>query len=191
MSEPLVCLVILDGWGLAAPGPGNAVELAATPVFDALWTAYPHTQLAASGKAVGLPEGQMGNSEVGHTNLGAGRVVRQDLVRIDDDIESGAFFRNPVLVEACHRGRAGALHLLGLVSDGGVHSHLRHLHALQELAVREGVEHVCVHAFTDGRDTSPTGGAGYLADVPGVATVCGRYYAMDRDKRLRPRQARV
>ncbi len=183
MSEPLVCLVILDGWGIAPPGPGNAVELAATPVFDGLWAAYPHTQLAASGKAVGLPEGQMGNSEVGHTNLGAGRVVRQDLVRIDDDIESGEFFRNPVLVDACHRGRAGALHLLGLVSDGGVHSHLRHLHALQELAAREGVEHVHVHAFTDGRDTSPTGGAGYLAEVPGVATVCGRYYAMDRDKR--------
>jgi 2,3-bisphosphoglycerate-independent phosphoglycerate mutase len=183
MSEPLVCLVILDGWGIAPPGPGNAVELASTPVFDRLWADYPHTRLDASGRAVGLPEGQMGNSEVGHTNLGAGRVVRQDLVRIDDDIESGAFFENPVLVEACERGRAGALHLLGLVSDGGVHSHLRHLHALQELAARQGVEHVHVHAFTDGRDTSPTGGAAYLADVRDVATVAGRYYAMDRDRR--------
>jgi 2,3-bisphosphoglycerate-independent phosphoglycerate mutase len=183
MSEPLVCLVILDGWGLAPPGPGNAVELARTPVFDRLWATYPHTQLAASGRAVGLPDGQMGNSEVGHTNLGAGRVVRQDLVRIDDDIESGAFFENPVLVEACERGRAGALHLLGLVSDGGVHSHVRHLRALQELAGRQGVERVFVHAFTDGRDTSPTGGAGYLEGIPGVATVAGRYYAMDRDRR--------
>jgi 2,3-bisphosphoglycerate-independent phosphoglycerate mutase len=183
MSEPLVCLVILDGWGLAPPGPGNAVELARTPVFDRLWSTYPHTELAASGRAVGLPDGQMGNSEVGHTNLGAGRVVRQDLVRIDDDIESGAFFENPVLVEACERGRAGALHLLGLVSDGGVHSHVRHLRALQELADRQRVGHVFVHAFTDGRDTSPTGGAGYLEGIPGVATVAGRYYAMDRDRR--------
>jgi 2,3-bisphosphoglycerate-independent phosphoglycerate mutase len=183
MSEPLVCLVILDGWGLAPPGPGNAVELARTPVFDRLWSTYPHTELAASGRAVGLPDGQMGNSEVGHTNLGAGRVVRQDLVRIDDDIESGAFFENPVLVEACERGRAGALHLLGLVSDGGVHSHVRHLRALQELADRQRVGHVFVHAFTDGRDTSPTGGADYLEGIPGVATVAGRYYAMDRDRR--------
>jgi 2,3-bisphosphoglycerate-independent phosphoglycerate mutase len=183
MSEPLVCLVVLDGWGIAPPGPGNAVELAQTPVFDRLWAEYPHTQIAASGRAVGLPDGQMGNSEVGHTNLGAGRVVRQDLVRIDDDIESGAIFENPVLVEACRRGRDGALHLLGLVSDGGVHSHVRHLRALQELAARQGVEHVFVHAFMDGRDTSPTGGAGYLEGVAGVATVSGRYYAMDRDRR--------
>ena len=125
----------------------------------------------------------MGNSEVGHTNLGAGRVVRQDLVRIDDDIESGAFFENPVLVDACRKARGSALHLLGLVSDGGVHSHLRHLRALIELASREDVEHVHVHAFTDGRDTSPHGGAEYLDGLPGVATVVGRYYAMDRDRR--------
>ena len=183
MTSPLVCLVILDGWGLAPPGPGNAVELADTPAFDRLWAAYPHTQLDASGRAVGLPDGQMGNSEVGHTNLGAGRVVRQDLVRIDDDIESGAFFENPVLVDACRKARGSALHLLGLVSDGGVHSHLRHLRALIELASREGVEHVHVHAFTDGRDTSPHGGAEYLDGLPGVATVVGRYYAMDRDRR--------
>ncbi len=183
MTSPLVCLVILDGWGLAPPGPGNAVELADTPTFDRLWAAYPHTQLDASGRAVGLPDGQMGNSEVGHTNLGAGRVVRQDLVRIDDDIESGAFFENPVLVDACRKARGSALHLLGLVSDGGVHSHLRHLRALIELASREDVEHVHVHAFTDGRDTSPHGGAEYLDGLPGVATVVGRYYAMDRDRR--------
>ena len=183
MTSPLVCLVVLDGWGLAPPGPGNAVELADTPTFDRLWAAYPHTQLDASGRAVGLPDGQMGNSEVGHTNLGAGRVVRQDLVRIDDDIESGAFFENPVLVDACRKARGSALHLLGLVSDGGVHSHLRHLRALIELASREDVEHVHVHAFMDGRDTSPHGGAEYLDGLPGVATVVGRYYAMDRDRR--------
>ena len=183
MSEPLVCLVILDGWGLAPPGPGNAVELASTPVFDGLWERFPHTRLDASGRAVGLPEGQMGNSEVGHTNLGAGRVVRQDLVRIDDDIASGAFSQNPVLVDACDRGRNGALHLLGLVSDGGVHSHIDHLLALIEMAHGRGVEHVHVHAFTDGRDVSPTSGAGFLERVPGVATVAGRYYAMDRDRR--------
>jgi 2,3-bisphosphoglycerate-independent phosphoglycerate mutase len=183
VSEPLVCLIILDGWGLAPPGPGNAVELASTPVFDRLWTRYPHSTLDASGRAVGLPEGQMGNSEVGHTNLGAGRVVRQDLVRIDDDIESGAFAENPVLVDACERARGSALHLLGLVSDGGVHSHIRHLQALLDLARARGVERVHVHAFTDGRDVSPTSGAGFLDQVAGVATVSGRYYAMDRDRR--------
>jgi 2,3-bisphosphoglycerate-independent phosphoglycerate mutase len=183
MSAPLVCLVVLDGWGLPRPGPGNAVDLAETPAFDRLWATFPHTQLDASGRAVGLPEGQMGNSEVGHTNLGAGRVVRQDLVRIDDDIESGAFFENDVLLAACRAARGSALHLLGLVSDGGVHSHLRHLEALIEMGRREGVERVHVHAFTDGRDTSPHGAASYLDGIPGVATVVGRYYAMDRDKR--------
>jgi 2,3-bisphosphoglycerate-independent phosphoglycerate mutase len=183
MSEPLVCLVILDGWGLAEEGPGNAVRLARTPVFDALWDRYPHSTLEASGRAVGLPDGQQGNSEVGHTNLGAGRVVRQDLVRIDDDIASGAFARNSVLVDACERARGSALHLLGLVSDGGVHSHIDHLLALIELAAGHGVEHVHVHAFTDGRDVSPTSGAGFLERVPGIATVCGRYWAMDRDNR--------
>jgi 2,3-bisphosphoglycerate-independent phosphoglycerate mutase len=183
VTAPLVCLVVLDGWGLAPPGPGNAVDLADTPTFDRLWAEYPHTQLEASGGAVGLPEGQMGNSEVGHTNLGAGRVVRQDLVRIDGDIESGAFFENAVLVDACRAARGSALHLLGLVSDGGVHSHVRHLRALIELAGQQTVEHVHVHAFTDGRDTSPHGAAGYLDGIPGVATVAGRYYAMDRDRR--------
>jgi 2,3-bisphosphoglycerate-independent phosphoglycerate mutase len=182
MNGP-VCLVVLDGWGLAPPGPGNAVELAKTPTFDRLWADYPHTALAASGRAVGLPDGQMGNSEVGHLNLGAGRVVRQDLVRIDEEIESGAFFDNPALVAACDRAQGRTLHLLGLVSDGGVHSHIDHLLALLRLADRRGVERVAVHAFTDGRDVSPTSGAGFVERIPHVATVAGRYYAMDRDRR--------
>ena len=182
MTAP-VCLVVLDGWGLAAPGPGNAVDLADTPVFDRLWAAGPRTTLAASGRAVGLPEGQMGNSEVGHLNLGAGRVVLQDLVRIDEDVASGGIYRNQALLDACARGRGAALHLVGLVSDGGVHSHIRHLHALIEMARREGVERVHVHAFTDGRDVSPTSGAGFLDEVPDLATVCGRYFGMDRDRR--------
>jgi 2,3-bisphosphoglycerate-independent phosphoglycerate mutase len=183
MNRPLVCLVVLDGWGLAPPGPGNAVELADTPTFDRLWAQYPHTTLGASGRDVGLPDGQMGNSEVGHTNLGAGRVVLQDLVRIDEEIESGAFETNSVLLEACRRAQGSALHLMGLVSDGGVHSHISHLQALIKLAWRQGVEHVHVHAFTDGRDVSPTSGAGFLEQLDEVATVCGRYWAMDRDNR--------
>jgi 2,3-bisphosphoglycerate-independent phosphoglycerate mutase len=178
-----VCVVVLDGWGLAPPGPGNAVDLARTPVFDRLWAESPCTTLEASGRAVGLPDGQMGNSEVGHLNLGAGRVVLQDLVRISDDVESGAFFENPVLREACAIGRGRALHLLGLVSDGGVHSHIDHLMALLELARREGVERVYVHAFTDGRDVSPTSGAEFISRVQHLATVVGRYWAMDRDHR--------
>src|SRR5256886_11966934 len=130
---PAVCLVILDGWGLAEPGPGNAVSLASTPVFDELWSAYKHTQLNASGRAVGLPDGQMGNSEVGHLNLGAGAVVRQDLTRIDDAIADGSLARNEVLLRACEEGRrAGRLHLLGLVSDGGGHSGFEHRRALIE-----------------------------------------------------------
>jgi 2,3-bisphosphoglycerate-independent phosphoglycerate mutase len=178
-----VCLVVLDGWGLAPPGPGNAVELASTPVFDRLWADNPHTTLAASGRAVGLPDGQMGNSEVGHLNLGAGRVVLQDLVRIGEDVADGGIRRNPALLEACARGRGAALHLIGLVSDGGVHSHIDHLLALIEMAAAEGVERVHVHAFTDGRDVSPTSGAGFLQQVPHLATVCGRFYGMDRDRR--------
>ena len=182
MSGP-VCLVVLDGWGLAAAGPGNAVELADTPVFDALWAAGPATTLAASGRAVGLPDGQMGNSEVGHLNLGAGRVVLQDLVRIGEEVADGRFFQNPVLREACAGARSSALHLVGLVSDGGVHSHIDQLLALIELAGRERVERLHVHAFTDGRDVSPTSGAGFLERVPHLATVCGRFYGMDRDRR--------
>ena len=184
MTEPLVCLVILDGWGLAPPGPGNAVELASTPVFDALRAAYPHTRLDASGKAVGLPEGQMGNSEVGHTNLGAGRVVRQDLVRIDDDLESGAFFENPCSSTPAGERAARRCTCSGSCPTAACTATCGICAACIELADRQGVERVHVHAFTDGRDTSPTGGAGYLEGIPGVATVCGRYYAMDRDRRF-------
>ena len=192
MSVPSVCLVILDGWGLAPPGPGNAVELADTPVFDELWARYPHTRLTACGRAVGLPDGQMGNSEVGHLNLGAGQIVRQDLTRIDDAVEDGSFARNEALRAACAAGReSGRLHLLGLVSGGGVHASMDHLRACIELAAAEGVPDVVLHAFTDGRDTLPDSGAAYLATVEGwlsehggrVATLGGRYYAMDRDRR--------
>jgi 2,3-bisphosphoglycerate-independent phosphoglycerate mutase len=184
-----VCLVILDGFGLAEPGPGNAVELADTPVFDELWETYPHSTMTAWGPAVGLPEGQMGNSEVGHLNLGAGAVVKQDITRIDDEVADGSFAQNAVLREACRAaGPDGHLHLLGLVSAGGVHASMDHLRALVELAGREGVGDVVLHAFTDGRDTSPDSGAGYLAEVESwggvrVATVTGRYFAMDRDRR--------
>jgi 2,3-bisphosphoglycerate-independent phosphoglycerate mutase len=181
-----VCLIVLDGWGLAEPGPGNAVSLADTPVFDALWREYPHTTLTACGRAVGLPDGQMGNSEVGHLNLGAGAVVRQDLVRIDDAIADGTLARNDVLLDALPAG--GRVHLLGLVSDGGVHSSLTHLRALIALAQQRGVAETIVHAFTDGRDTLPHAGAGYLAELdatPGarVGSLIGRYWAMDRDRR--------
>jgi 2,3-bisphosphoglycerate-independent phosphoglycerate mutase len=180
------CLVVLDGWGLAPAGPGNAVSLARTPTFDELWETYPHTTLTAHGKAVGLPEGQMGNSEVGHLNLGAGSVVRQDLVRIDDAIASGELASNPVLRDAF--ADASRVHLLGLVSDGGVHSSLEHLRALIALGVELQAPDVVVHAFTDGRDTLPHAGAGYLAELDAidgarVGSVIGRYFAMDRDRR--------
>jgi len=188
---PSVCLVVLDGWGLAQPGPGNAISLAHTPVFDRLWRDCPHTTLRACGRAVGLPEGQMGNSEVGHLNLGAGAVVRQDLVRIDDAIADGSLAANPVLLAALED--AERVHLIGLVSDGGVHSSLEHLLALIALtrarthAGGDGRE-VIVHAFTDGRDTLPHAGAGYLARLDATAgarvgSVVGRYWAMDRDRR--------
>ena len=185
MTFERAVLIVLDGWALADPGPGNAVELADTPVFDELWESFPHTTLTAWGEAVGLPEGQMGNSEVGHLNLGAGTIVKQDLLRIDEAIEDGSFFENEVLRDACRTDR---LHLLGLVSDGGVHASMRHLKALIELARQQGVEDVVIHAFTDGRDTNPNTGADFIAEVEGwegarIATVIGRYYAMDRDKR--------
>jgi 2,3-bisphosphoglycerate-independent phosphoglycerate mutase len=180
-----VAFVVLDGWGLAPPGPGNAVELADTPVFDDLWAGWPHTTLTAWGPAVGLPEGQMGNSEVGHLNLGAGAVVKQDLLRIDESIADGSFFENEALRAACQAER---VHLLGLVSAGGVHASMDHLRALIELAARERVPDLVLHVFTDGRDTLPDSGAGYVAEVESwggarIATVTGRYYAMDRDKR--------
>jgi 2,3-bisphosphoglycerate-independent phosphoglycerate mutase len=190
---PSLALVVLDGWGLAPPGPGNAVSQAATPVFDELWSRFPHSTLSASGRDVGLPEGQMGNSEVGHLNLGAGAVVQQDLTRIDDAVADGTFFDNPVLQAACEAARSGPrgrLHLMGLVSDGGVHSGWGHIEACIELAAREGVPDLVVHAFTDGRDTQPKAGAGYLAELERwlkhagrIGTVCGRFYAMDRDRR--------
>jgi 2,3-bisphosphoglycerate-independent phosphoglycerate mutase len=182
VTYPAVCLVVLDGWGLAPPGPGNAIDLAQTPVFDELWARYPHTQLTACGAAVGLPEGQMGNSEVGHLNLGAGAVVKQDLTRIDEAVANGELGAGEAIRAAF--GGFERVHLIGLVSDGGVHSSLEHLGALLALA---GDQDVVVHAFTDGRDTSPHGGAGFLAQVdawPGrVGSVIGRYYAMDRDRR--------
>jgi|CZKG01.1.fsa_nt_gi 2,3-bisphosphoglycerate-independent phosphoglycerate mutase len=186
LPAPRACLIVLDGWGLAEPGPGNAVSLAHTPVFDELWEAYPHTSLTAWGRAVGLPEGQMGNSEVGHLNLGAGAVVRQDLVRIDDAIADGSLAQNETLRAAF--SDAPRVHLLGLVSDGGVHSSLEHLRALIALGRSLAVKDLVVHAFTDGRDTLPHAGAGFLRElerVPGarVGSVVGRYWAMDRDRR--------
>jgi 2,3-bisphosphoglycerate-independent phosphoglycerate mutase len=190
MTVPSVCLVVLDGWGLAPEGPGNAVALADTPVMDRIWAEHPHTTLTACGEAVGLPEGQMGNSEVGHLNLGAGAVVPQDLARIDRAVEDGTLGESEVLRELMDG--AERLHLIGLVSDGGVHSSDRHLKALIELAASWDVPEVVVHAFTDGRDTSPKGGEKFLAEVEGwardagnarVGSVIGRYFAMDRDGR--------
>ena len=192
LPAPCACLIVLDGWGLSEPGPGNAVSLARTPVFDELWETFPHTTLTACGGAVGLPEGQMGNSEVGHLNLGAGAVVRQDLVRIDEAIADGSLMENEAL-RAAFAGAGGAdpparVHLLGLVSDGGVHSSLEHLLALIGMARGLGVEDLVVHAFTDGRDTLPHAGAGFVSELdrmPGVrlGSVIGRYWAMDRDRR--------
>jgi len=188
-----LCLVILDGWGLAPASPGNAVAQARTPTFDEIWGRYPRTTLSTSGRDVGLPDGQMGNSEVGHLNLGAGAVVKQDLARIDDAIADGSLFENEALLAACEAARRsprGRLHLLGLVSDGGVHSGWEHIEALIELAAQEGVPDLVVHAFTDGRDTLPRSGPGYIAELERwlrhagrIATVSGRYYAMDRDRR--------
>lgn len=188
---PAVALIVLDGWGLAPPGPGNAVEQANTPVFDDLIARYPDATLRTSGRDVGLPEGQMGNSEVGHLNLGAGAIVNQDLTRIDIAIENGEFARNEALRGACAVAReSGRLHVIGLVSDGGVHSSMEHLDALLKLAAAEGVPDVVVHAFTDGRDTLPKSGAGFVARLEGflpsnarVGSVSGRYFAMDRDRR--------
>ena len=189
--KPLI-LMILDGWGKAPAGPDNAVTAARTPVLDGLFASCPHALLECSGLAVGLPEGQMGNSEVGHTNIGAGRVVYQELTRITKSIRDGDFFENPVLLEAVRRAkeRNGTVHLMGLLSDGGVHSHIDHLFALLELCRREGVQ-PCVHSFLDGRDTPPESGRGYLrqleqrlAETGGcMGVIAGRFYAMDRDKR--------
>ena len=194
VTRPPVVLVVLDGWGLSKDPDHNAILLGRTPAYDELLERYPYGSLITSGAAVGLPEGQMGNSEVGHMNLGAGRIVYQDLSRIDNSIRDGDFFSNEALLAATARCADGrhALHLVGLVSDGGVHSHLRHLVALIDLARRQGVTRLFVHALTDGRDTAPTGAADYLPAVESamresgvgrIASVVGRYYAMDRDKR--------
>jgi len=190
--KPLV-LVILDGWGFRAETAANAIALARKPTYDRLLRDYPNILLHTSGKYVGLPEGQMGNSEVGHLNIGAGRIVHMDITRIDQMIQSGEFFRQPVLVDAMKHAREGRrLHLFGLVSDGGVHSHQTHLYALLKMAKQNGVDRVFVHAFMDGRDTLPTSGAGFLEQLEqkmreyncgAIATVNGRYYAMDRDRR--------
>jgi 2,3-bisphosphoglycerate-independent phosphoglycerate mutase len=190
VTVPSVCLVVLDGWGLAPDGPGNAVALADTPVFDRLWADRPHTTLTAKGEAVGLPAGQMGNSEVGHLNLGAGAIVPQDLARIDAAVADGTLGEN----ETLQRGLRGAerVHLIGLVSTGGVHSSEEHLKALIRLAAEWNVPDLVIHAFTDGRDTSPTSGAASVAGIEAVCrelgtgrigSVIGRYYAMDRDQR--------
>jgi 2,3-bisphosphoglycerate-independent phosphoglycerate mutase len=187
-TYPHLALVVLDGWGCAPPGPGNAVELAQTRVFDRLWATYPHTTLNASGEAVGLPPGQMGNSEVGHLTIGSGRVLFQDLMRVNKAIQEGSFFENAALRSAFARARERGVnvHLLGLVSYGGVHSHIDHLRAVLDLARREGMDQrTFIHAFTDGRDVSPTAAVDDLAELPAdrIATVVGRYYAMDRDQR--------
>jgi 2,3-bisphosphoglycerate-independent phosphoglycerate mutase len=192
-KQPLL-LMILDGWGINPRRENNAIAQARTPNMTGLCAAYPCTDIGTSGLSVGLPPGQMGNSEVGHLNIGAGRTVYQDLTRISKAIDDGDFFTNPVLLDCIARARAasGRLHLAGLLSDGGVHSHNTHLYALLELARREGLQEVFVHCLLDGRDTPPKSGADYLAQLEGeiarigvgrIATVIGRYYAMDRDNR--------
>ncbi len=192
MAKRPAVLVVLDGWGYRPEREGNAIALASTPTWDALLSRAPNTLLDASGLAVGLPEGQIGNSEVGHLNLGAGRVVMQDLVRISQAIREASFFRNEAFVAACRavRKSGGTLHLLGLLGKGGVHAVDTHLFALIDLAERERVDRVVVHSLTDGRDTMPTSGAGYMRDLldhahgrARVACVGGRYFGMDRDKR--------
>ncbi|MCK4404388.1 MAG: 2,3-bisphosphoglycerate-independent phosphoglycerate mutase [candidate division Zixibacteria bacterium] len=190
----MILLLVMDGYGLSPQKEGNAIAFASKPHLDEIFVKYAYTTLGASGLDVGLPEGQMGNSEVGHLNLGAGRVVYQEITRIDKAIEEKAFFENPVLVAGMEttKQRDASLHLLGLVSDGCVHSSPNHLYALLELAKEKKVKKVFVHAFLDGRDTSPTAGAGYIQElldkfkelgIGKLATVAGRYYAMDRDKR--------
>jgi 2,3-bisphosphoglycerate-independent phosphoglycerate mutase len=187
-----VILLVLDGWGYRAEREGNAIAMANVPMWDKLWAHAPKTLLEASEEAVGLPCGQMGNSEVGHLNLGAGRVVKQDLVRINDAIKDGSFYRNPAFVNACRRviSNGGTLHLVGLIGSGGVHAIDTHLLALLELAEREGVPRVAIHAMLDGRDTMPRSGLGFLEELmrfakdrAKIGSVGGRYYGMDRDHR--------
>ena len=194
MKDKLMMLMILDGFGINENEQGNAVKLAKTPNIDKLMKTCPTTQIHASGLAVGLPEGQMGNSEVGHTNIGAGRIVYQELTKITKSIEDGDFFSNEALnkaIENCKKNNS-KLHIMGLLSDGGVHSHNRHLYAILELAKRKDFENVYIHCFMDGRDTPPTSGEGYIAKleekikekgIGKIATISGRFYSMDRDKR--------
>lgn len=194
IDDTPVLLVILDGWGYGKKSETNAVHMAATPNLDNWTGRYPFTTLVAHNGAVGLPAGQMGNSEVGHLNIGAGRIVYQDLTRINLAIDSGEFFKNATLIQTIGQVRTAgaALHLLGLVSDGGVHSHIKHLTALVAMAAGQGLDRIFIHAFMDGRDTPPQSGAGYIRDLQQeltrigrgrIATICGRYYAMDRDLR--------
>ncbi len=185
--------MILDGWGIATNPEVSAIAKAKTPFIDSLFERYPHSKLEASGLAVGLPEGQMGNSEVGHMNIGAGRIVYQDLVKINNAVKNGDLSNNPILAQAFSnaKARGGKVHFIGLVSDGGVHSHLDHLKGLCDAAKANGVQQAFIHAFTDGRDTDPKGGVAYLRDLEAhlehstgkIASVIGRYYAMDRDHR--------
>ena len=192
MNLPLV-LIILDGWGYAPPSKANAIALARKPNYDRLLTEYPNTLIHTSGRFVGLPQGQMGNSEVGHLNIGAGRIVYMDITKVDLMIEKGDLYSNPILMEAMKNARSGGrqLHLCGLLSDGGVHSHQNHLYALLRMAKQSGVDRTYVHCFMDGRDTLPTNGAVYLQQLQQkmrefggkIASVSGRYYAMDRDKK--------
>src|SRR5579859_5685194 len=198
--KPIV-LTVLDGWGYRAESAGNAIALARKPTYDALLQKFPNTLIHTSGPFVGLPEGQMGNSEVGHLNIGAGRIVHMDITRIDLMVQNGELFKHPVLLDAMKPARSGErrLHLFGLISDGGVHSQQSHLYALLKMAKQNGADRVFVHAFMDGRDTLPTSGAGYLEQLQQkmreyssgkIASVSGRYYAMDRDRRW-PRIAKA
>src|SRR5271167_1790028 len=191
LKKPLI-LTILDGWGYSAATEGNAIAAARKPNYDALLREFPSTSIKTSGPSVGLPEGQMGNSEVGHLNIGSGRIIQMDVTRIDMMIASGEFFQNPVLLAAMKHGAAHRLHIMGLCSDGGVHSLLTHCYALLKMARQQGVEQVFLHCFMDGRDTPPESGAAFLEQVQKelrsigvgkIASVSGRYYAMDRDKR--------
>jgi 2,3-bisphosphoglycerate-independent phosphoglycerate mutase len=190
-KKPLV-LTILDGWGFSSATEGNAIAAARKPTYDSLLRQYPNTLVQTSGPSVGLPAGQMGNSEVGHLNIGAGRVVYMDVTRIDKIIASGEFFNNPILLSSMQHAKTHRLHLMGLCSDGGVHSLLTHLYALLQMAKKQNVEHVFIHCFMDGRDTPPESGAGFIEQIQKetrqigvgkIASVSGRYYAMDRDKR--------
>ena len=194
MTKKMTALIIMDGFGERAETYGNAIKLAGTPNLDKLEAEYPHTVIGASGMDVGLPDGQMGNSEVGHLNIGAGRIVYQELTRITKSIQDGDFFKVPEFVDACQKAKknGGKLHLMGLLSDGGVHSHITHLFALIDLAKQQGLDNVYVHCIMDGRDTPPSSGIEYVQQLQDymdkvhfgkIATISGRFWAMDRDKR--------